>query len=64
MTGVSDEEQAGQVPSVRDRLERAGLSADRVDAHMRAGRIAVDGVPVEDLDAPAPPPARVTILGS
>lgn len=61
MTGVSDEERA---PSVRDRMQQAGLSAEAIDAHMRAGRIAVDGVPVEDLDAPAPPPARVTILGS
>jgi hypothetical protein len=63
MTAVS-EEQPGAVPTVRDRLVSAGLSADRIERHLQTGRIAVDGEPVEDLDAPAAPPSRVTILGS
>jgi hypothetical protein len=46
---------------VRDRLAAAGLSDSRIDEHMTAGRLRVDGELVTDLDTPAPPPARVVL---
>ena len=47
--------------TVRDRLAAAGLSDSRIDEHMTAGRLRVDGELVTDLDTPAPPPARVVL---
>ena len=47
--------------TVRDRLATAGLSDSRIDEHMTAGRLRVDGELVTDLDTPAPPPARVVV---
>ena len=49
--------------TVRDRLAAAGLSDSRVDEHMAAGRVRVDGEPVTDLDAPAPTGTRVVVWG-
>lgn len=51
------------VPSVRDRLLAALISPARIDDHYAAGRLSVDGVAVEDLDQPAPIPARIVIRG-
>ena len=50
-----------EVPTVHERLTAAGLSAERIAEHVAAGRVRVDGEPVDDVDAPAPPPARVVL---
>jgi hypothetical protein len=44
---------------VGDRLTAAGISAERIEQHMTAGRVRVDGEPVTDLDPPAPSGTRV-----
>jgi hypothetical protein len=46
---------------VRDRLNAAGLSDERIAQHMTAGRVRVDGEPVTDLATPAPTGTRVVI---
>jgi hypothetical protein len=55
---VTDEQ---TVSSVRDRLTAAGLSDERIEQHRAAGRVRVDGEPVDDLDQPAPLPARIVL---
>ena len=57
--GVTDGEPAP--PTVRDRLTAAGLSAERIEQHMTAGRVRVDGELVTDPHQPASPPARIVI---
>ena len=52
---------AGGVPTVAQRMEAAGIAAERVREHLAAGRVRVDGVTVTDPDTPAPPPARIVI---
>ena len=47
--------------TVRDRLTAAGLSDERIEQHMTAGRVRVDGELVTDLDTPAPVGARVVV---
>ncbi len=47
--------------TVRDRLTAAGLSDARIEQHMTAGRLRVDGELVTGLDAPAPAGTRVVI---
>ena len=47
--------------TVRDRLIAAGLSDERIEQHMTAGRVRVDGELVTDLDTPAPAGTRVVI---
>jgi hypothetical protein len=49
------------VPTVFDRLVAAGLSHERIEQHLTAGRVRVDGELFTDLDRPAPPPARVVL---
>ena len=49
------------VPTVFDRLVAAGLARERIEQHLAAGRVRVDGELVADLDRPAPPPARVVL---
>jgi hypothetical protein len=49
------------LPTVFDRLVAAGLSQERIEQHLMAGRVRVDGELVTDLDRPAPPPARVVL---
>ncbi|MBN9108576.1 MAG: hypothetical protein J0I34_07315 [Pseudonocardia sp.] len=61
---MSEHDDPAVVPTVRDRLVSAGLSPERIESHLQAGRIALDGEPVEDLDTPAPMPRRIRILGS
>jgi hypothetical protein len=51
-TEVTDDEPA--LTTVRGRLTAAGLSEGRIEQHMTAGRLRVDGEPVTDRDAPAP----------
>jgi hypothetical protein len=55
--GVTDDEPAPM--TVRDRLTAAGLSDSRIEEHMTAGRVRVDGEPVTELDTPAPAETRV-----
>lgn len=40
--------------TVRDQRTAAGLPDERIEQHMRAGRVRFDGEPVSDLDSPAP----------
>jgi hypothetical protein len=47
--------------TVRDRLSAAGLSEFRIEQHMTAERVRVDGELVTDLDAPASAGTRVVI---
>ena len=47
--------------TVRDRLTAAGLSDSRIEEHMTAGRVRVDGELVTDPDQPASPPARIFV---
>jgi hypothetical protein len=47
--------------TVRDRLTAAGLSDERIEEHMTAGRVRVDGELVTDPDTPAPVGTRVVI---
>ena len=47
--------------TVRDRLTAAGLSDERIEQHMTAGRVRVDGELVADLDTPAPAGTRVVV---
>ena len=48
---VTDDEPAPT--TVRDRLTAAGLSDERIEQHMTAGRVRVDGELVTDLDSRA-----------
>ena len=59
--GMTDDEPA--LMTVCDRLIAAGLSDERIAAHMTAERVRVDGEPVIDLDAPAPIGTRVVVWG-
>jgi hypothetical protein len=56
---VTDDEPAPM--TVRDRLTAAGLSECRIEQHMTAGRVRVDGELVTDAHPPASPPARIVI---
>ncbi len=47
--------------TVRDRLTAAGLSDERIEQHMTAGRVRIDGELVANLDAPAAAGSRVVI---
>jgi hypothetical protein len=50
-----------EIPTVFDRLVAAGLSQERIEQHLTAGRVRVDGELVTDPYRPAPPPARVVL---
>ena len=58
---VVTDEPAPATATVRDRLSAAGLSGERIEQHMTAGRVRVEGVLVTDLDAPAPAGTRVVV---
>ena len=47
--------------TVRDRLTAAGLSESRIQEHMTAGRVRVDGELLDDLDQIVPMPARILL---
>ena len=47
--------------TVGGRLTAAGLSDERIEEHMTAGRVRIDGELVTDLDTPAPGGTRVVI---
>ena len=56
---VNDDRRDGL--TVWDRLTAAGLSPERIEAHLAAGRAQVDGEVVADSHRPAPQPARVVL---
>jgi hypothetical protein len=47
--------------TAHDRLAAAGISAERIETHLNAGRVRVDGKVVTDPRHPAPPPMRVVL---
>jgi hypothetical protein len=49
------------VPTVFDRLLAAGLSQERIEWHLGAGRVELDGEVVTDPYRLAAPPARLVI---
>jgi hypothetical protein len=48
--------------TVVDRLLAAGLSLERAEEHLRAGRVEVNGELVTDPYRPAPPPAPLVLI--
>lgn len=50
--------------TVFDRLHAAGLSMERIEWHLGAGRVEVDGQVVTDPYHPAPPPARLVLTAA
>ena len=59
--GVTDDQlEPGDVRLV-DRMLAAGLSAERIELHLAAGRVRVDGQRVIDSNHPAAKPAVITI---
>jgi hypothetical protein len=46
-------------PTVRSRMLAAPISLDRLEEHFRAGRVLLDGEPVESLEVLAPPGTRI-----
>jgi hypothetical protein len=50
-----------EIPTVFDRLVAAGPSQQRIEQHLAAGRVRVDGELVTDPYRPAPPPVRVVL---
>lgn len=52
------------IPTVLDRLLRAGISRKSVDAHHANSLIRMDGEVVTDLDQLAAIPARIWIAGA
>ena len=49
------------LPTVFDRLTAAGLSQERIEQHLAAGRVRLDGELCTDPDRLALPPARVVL---
>lgn len=47
--------------TVLDRLVAAGISRVAAERHLRYWRVRVDGVPTDDPNHPAAPPARVVL---
>lgn len=59
--GVADHTE-GLIPTVLDRLLRAGIDPERAERLLSSGAVLVDGVRVTDPDTPAEPPARIVLL--
>jgi hypothetical protein len=47
-----------------DRLQAAGLSDERIQWHLDAGTVRLDGEVVTDPTTPAPRPARIVLWSS
>jgi hypothetical protein len=60
---VTDEEPKPGDVRVFDRLSAAGLSVERIEQHLAAGRVHVDGGSVTNPSAPAPAGTRVVLWG-
>ena len=58
---VTDEEPEPGGIRVFNRVLAAGLSVERIEAHLAAGRVHVDGESVTDPSAPAPAGTRVVL---
>jgi hypothetical protein len=58
---VTDDEPKQGDTRVFDRLLAAGLSVERIEAHLATGRVHVDGDPVTDPASPAPAGTRVVL---
>ena len=58
--GVTDDDPT-TAATVRDRLTAAGLSDERIEQHLSAGRVRVDGELVTDPDVAAPAGTRIVI---
>jgi hypothetical protein len=52
------------VPTVFDRLHAAGLSPERIEWHLGAGRIELNGQVVTDPYAPAPRSSSLVLVAS
>jgi hypothetical protein len=64
MSHVTDEQPEPGDTRVHGRLLAPGLSPERIEQHLEAGRVYVDGERVTDLDQTAPLPARIVIQAS
>jgi hypothetical protein len=51
-----------EVPTVLDRLVRAGIDTERAHWYLDTGAVLLNGVRITDPDAPAAPPARIVLL--
>jgi hypothetical protein len=58
--GVTDDDPTTSA-TVRDRLTAAGLSDERIEQHLAAGRVRVDGELVTDPEVAAPAGTRIVI---
>jgi hypothetical protein len=58
---TNDEPSTGAAVHVVDRLLAAGLSVERIEQHLAARRVRVDGELVTNPDTPAPVPARIVL---
>lgn len=61
---VTGTDSVDDTTTVVDRLRAAGLSGARIQEHLRAGRVCVDGAIVTDPDHPAPPSARLVLVAA
>ncbi|WP_130295416.1 hypothetical protein [Pseudonocardia sediminis] len=62
---MSESEGTGDhVPTVGERVRAAGLSEDRIAAHMTNKVLLLDSEAVADLDQPAPPGTRINVGNS
>jgi hypothetical protein len=62
MSGVDDlTAEPASPPTLLDRLRAAGVSDERIQAHLAAGTIRLDGETMTDLDQPAPEGTRPLI---
>lgn len=57
----AENESETTTPTVLDRLIAAGLSQQRIEGHLGAGRIELDGNVVTDPNQPAPHGTRLTV---
>jgi hypothetical protein len=58
------EAQESETPTVFDRLIAAGISQQRAEWYLGAGRIELDGEVVTDPYQPAPRPSRLVIVAA
>lgn len=56
-------ERGETVPTVRERVLAAGVPEERLNQHHQRGAVLLDGVPVTELDTPAPPGTRINFGG-
>lgn len=59
---VVTDETPDTVITVAERMQRAGIAADRARRYLVSSAVLLDGQRVTDPDTPAPPPARIVLL--